>query len=70
MKHVRLPTGERVTLTAREHEVAVLLLADRSTKAIAGELGISSITVRRHISVLMHKLRVATRAAAMQLLAG
>jgi DNA-binding NarL/FixJ family response regulator len=70
LKHVRLPTGERVILTAREHEVAVLLLADRSTRAIADELGISSITVRRHISVLTRKLRVATRAAAIQLLAG
>jgi LuxR family transcriptional regulator of spore coat protein len=70
MKHLRLPTGERVVLTAREHDVAVLLLADRSTKAIADELGISSITVRRHISVLMRKLSVGTRTAAIQLLAG
>jgi DNA-binding NarL/FixJ family response regulator len=69
MKHLRLPSGERVTLTAREHDVAVALLAERSTKAIAGELGISSVTVRRHISVLMSKLGVATRAAAIQLLA-
>jgi DNA-binding NarL/FixJ family response regulator len=70
MKRFTLPTGERVVLTAREHEVAVLLLAGRSTRAIADNLGISAVTVRRHISVLMRKLCVSTRAAAVQLLAG
>jgi DNA-binding NarL/FixJ family response regulator len=70
MKQLRLPTGERVILTAREHDVAVLLLRRCSTKVIADGLGISEITVRRHISVLMRKLRVASRAAAVQLLEG
>ncbi len=69
MKQLRLASGERVVLTAREHEVALLLLAGRSTKTIAGDLGISAITVRRHISVLMGKLGVATRADAARLLA-
>jgi DNA-binding NarL/FixJ family response regulator len=69
MKRLRLASGEQVILTAREHEVALLLLAGRPTKTIASELGISAITVRRHISVLMGKLGVATRADALQLLA-
>jgi DNA-binding NarL/FixJ family response regulator len=69
MKQLNLPAGGRVILTGREHEVALLLVAGRSTKTIANELGISAITVRRHISVLMGKLGVATRAEAVQLLA-
>jgi DNA-binding NarL/FixJ family response regulator len=67
---LRLPTGERVVLTVREHEVATRLGAGHSTKAIADELGISVVTVRRHISLLMRKLGVASRAGVVQLLAG
>jgi DNA-binding NarL/FixJ family response regulator len=70
VQRLRLPTGERVVLTAREHEVAQRLAAGHSTKAIAEELGISVVTVRRHISLLMRKLRVASRAEVIQLLAG
>ncbi|MFL5963905.1 MAG: LuxR C-terminal-related transcriptional regulator [Gaiellaceae bacterium] len=69
-QRLRLPTGEHVVLTARENEVATLLHAGRSTKAIAEELGISAVTVRRHISVLMQKLQVANRTGAIQLIAG
>ena len=69
MKQLRLANGEHVVLTGREHEVALLLLAGRSTKTIAGELGISAVTVRRHISVLMGKLDVTARADAVRLLA-
>ena len=69
-QRLRLPTGEQVVLTARENEVATLLHAGRSTKAIADELGISTVTVRRHISVLMRKLRVANRTGAIRLIAG
>jgi DNA-binding NarL/FixJ family response regulator len=70
VQRLRLPTGERVVLTAREHEVAVRLGAGHSTKRIAEELGISVVTVRRHISLLMRKLGVASRADVIQLLAG
>ena len=62
--------GTRVLLTSREKEVALLLRDGRSTSAIAAELAISAVTVRRHISDLMRKLRVGTRAAAIELLAG
>jgi two-component system, NarL family, nitrate/nitrite response regulator NarL len=62
--------GTRVLLTSREKEVALLLRDGRSTSAIAAELAISAVTVRRHISDLMRKLRVGTRAAVIELLAG
>lgn len=65
-----LVCGRRVVLTSREKEVALLLRDGRSTSAIAGELAISAVTVRRHISDLMRKLRVGTRAAVIELLAG
>ncbi|MFL5953765.1 MAG: LuxR C-terminal-related transcriptional regulator [Gaiellaceae bacterium] len=67
--HVVLPTGQRVTLSPREQQIAVLLRSGATTRAIADELGISAITVRRHISVLMRKLNVATRENAIRLLA-
>jgi len=67
---VSLSGGTRVLLTAREKEIALLLRDGRSTGAIADELGISAVTVRRHISDLMRKLRVGTRAAVIELLAG
>ena len=41
-----------------------------STSAIGQRLGISEITVRRHISSLMHKLDVHSRASAVRLLGG
>jgi len=66
----QLPSGERVVLTAREHEIGVRLCAGQSTRAIADELGISAVTARRHISVLMRKLHAENRAAAVQLIAG
>jgi two-component system response regulator DevR len=62
--------GTRVLLTSREKEVALLLRDGCSTSAIAAELAISAVTVRRHISDLMRKLRVGTRAAVIELLAG
>ena len=43
-------------LTARETQVLDLLRRGSSTGAIADRLGISSVTVRRHISASMHKL--------------
>lgn len=62
--------GGHVLLTPREREVALRLREGRSTKAIAAELGISVVTVRRHVSELMRKLHVETRAAAITLLGG
>jgi two-component system nitrate/nitrite response regulator NarL len=65
----RTPTaeGDVVTLSERESEVLELMHAKLSTKEIASKLGISPVTVRRYISDLMRKLRVADRDAALRL---
>jgi DNA-binding NarL/FixJ family response regulator len=62
--------GGLVTLSERESEVLELLHAELSTKQIAHRLGISPVTVRRHISDLVRKLRVSDRDAALKLTAG
>ncbi len=62
--------GDLVTLSERESEVLELLRADLTTKQIAHRLGISPVTVRRHISDLVRKLRVSDRDAALRLTAG
>ena len=51
-------------LTKREREVFVLLVQNKTTRDIAGLLGISEKTVRNHISNVMQKLGVKGRAAA------
>ncbi len=51
-------------LTAREKSVFELLIANKSTKEIAKDLGISEKTVRNHISNVMQKLGVNGRAGA------
>ncbi len=67
----RIPSAEGglVTLSERESEVLDLLRTELSTKQIAHRLGISPVTVRRHISELLRKLQVSDRDAALQLTA-
>ena len=55
-------------LSAREWEVLSLLAQKASTAVIARELGISEVTVRRHISALVGKLGVRDRAEAAELM--
>jgi DNA-binding NarL/FixJ family response regulator len=62
--------GGLVTLSERESEVLELLRAELTTKQIAHRLGISPVTVRRHISDLVRKLRVSGRDAALRLTGG
>ncbi|MBO8164508.1 MAG: response regulator transcription factor [Brevibacillus sp.] len=50
-------------LTNREREVFELLVQDKTTKEIAGQLFISEKTVRNHISNVMHTIRVLKRGA-------
>jgi len=62
-----LPAGP-VTLTPRECEVGELLCEGLSTGEIAERLGVSPVTVRRHIGLLLQKLGAQSREAAVNLL--
>jgi DNA-binding NarL/FixJ family response regulator len=62
------PSGAR--LSEREHEVLALMADGVPTRQIAERLGISPVTVRRHVSALIEKLGVADRAAAVEVLRG
>lgn len=55
-------------LTDREWDVLDLLRDGHTTAEIAGRLTITPVTVRRHISEILRKLRVPDRAAAVRLL--
>jgi DNA-binding NarL/FixJ family response regulator len=57
-----------VALTNRELEVLDMLVAEASTGDMARRLEISQVTVRRHISSVLGKLGVESRAAAVTLL--
>lgn len=53
----RLTVGGRsIALTYREAQVFELLAAGMSTQAIADDLGVSAVTVRRHLAALAAKL--------------
>jgi len=58
----------RIALTAREWEVAEMLLRSASTSQIAEQLGVAPVTVRRHVGSVERKLGVATRAEVIALL--
>jgi two-component system, NarL family, nitrate/nitrite response regulator NarL len=66
--HARALARLGVQLTRREHEVLELLERDLQTSEIAGRLGISAVTVRRHVSEILRKLGVPDRQAALRLL--
>jgi len=51
-------------LTEREHEVLALLAAGRDNAAVARRLGVSSKTVRNHVSNIITKLHVVDRSGA------
>jgi DNA-binding NarL/FixJ family response regulator len=60
--------GRTIELTVREFEVLERLRKHERTAEIAGELGISEITVRRHVSAALRKLGVSSRRGAVELL--
>jgi DNA-binding NarL/FixJ family response regulator len=64
----RSADGEAVELTPRESEVRDLLAEGQSTSQMAHRLFLSEVTVRRHMSSLMHKLGVSSRAELVWLL--
>jgi DNA-binding NarL/FixJ family response regulator len=55
------PCGHPEALTARERQVLGLLTYGLSDDAIAGELGISAITVRHHMAAIRDKLHCHNR---------
>ena len=66
-RRLSLPEGA-VTLTPREWQVGQLLREGRSTAQIAARLGLSPVTVRRHVGLLLQKLGASDREAAIELL--
>jgi DNA-binding NarL/FixJ family response regulator len=67
-RRMPLPAGGRAELTDREWETLELLCAGNTTSATARRLGISQVTVRRHVSEAVRKLKVPDRQAALDLL--
>jgi two-component system nitrate/nitrite response regulator NarL len=62
-----LPTGT-VSLTAREWDVGELLREGHATDEIASRLGLSPVTVRRHVGLLVRKLGAPNREVAVETL--
>jgi DNA-binding NarL/FixJ family response regulator len=67
-RRLRLPARPAVELSRRESEVLDLLRRGLATGEIADRLDISPVTVRRHIGLLLRKLGVPDRDAALRLL--
>ena len=67
VRRLVLPSGS-VTLTSREWEVGEMLRDGQSTAEMAERLGVSPITVRRHVSLLLRKLGADSREAAVEIL--
>jgi len=66
-RRITLPGGA-VDLTAREWDVAELLRDGMNTAQISQRLGLSPVTVRRHVSSVSRKLGAPDRAVAIELL--
>ncbi len=66
----RMPLEQRggAELTTREWDILELLRTGASTAQVAERLGISQVTVRRHVSEVLRKLQVPDRGAAFELL--
>ncbi|MGZ6702246.1 MAG: response regulator [Solirubrobacteraceae bacterium] len=68
-RRVTLPATEaEVEFTAREFEVVERLRKHERTAEIASELGISEVTVRRHVSSVLRKLESPNRDRAIEML--
>ena len=67
-RRVPLNRGRGPALTAREWETVQLLREGLSTAEIAVRLSVSPVTVRRHLSSVIAKLRVQDREAVLRLL--
>jgi DNA-binding NarL/FixJ family response regulator len=67
VRRLTLPDGQ-VTLTPREWEVGEMLREGLSTGEMADRLGVSPVTVRRHIGLLLRKLGARNRKVAVEML--
>ena len=67
VRRLVLPDGA-VTLTPREWEVGELLRDGHTTAEIAERLGVSPVTVRRHVGLLLQKLGAKNRRVAVEML--
>ncbi len=67
-RHLAVRERPGIELTAREAQMVDGLRRGLSTREIARGLGISEVTVRRHISGVHHKLGVSRRADLLELL--
>jgi DNA-binding NarL/FixJ family response regulator len=67
VRRLALPDGP-VTLTQREWEVGELLREGLTTTEIADRLGVSPVTVRRHVGLLLRKIGARDREAAVEML--
>lgn len=68
-RRVRTAAGTWTTLSEREAQVLALMQRRLSTGEIAERLGISAVTVRRHVSGTMRRLGAHDRDAALRLAA-
>jgi DNA-binding NarL/FixJ family response regulator len=67
-RKLNLPAGREAELTAREFEVLQRLQNHERTAEIAARLGISEVTVRRHISSVLQKLGMPSRRSMIEML--
>jgi DNA-binding NarL/FixJ family response regulator len=67
-RHAAVAARAATALTNRELEVLDMLVAEVPTGEMARRLGVSQVTVRRHVSSLLGKLDLPSRAAAVALL--
>ncbi len=66
-RRLALPAGRgEAELTARQYEVLGGLRRRERTAEIAARLGISEVTVRRHVSSVLHKLGTTNRRSAIE----
>jgi two-component system, NarL family, nitrate/nitrite response regulator NarL len=66
-RRLRIGGPHAAELTQRESEVVALMQEGLSTAEIAERLAVSAVTVRRHISEVLRKLRVPDRTSALRL---
>jgi DNA-binding NarL/FixJ family response regulator len=67
-RHAAIAARAATALTNRELEVLDMVVGETSTGDMARRLGISDVTARRHVSSLLRKLGLPSRAAAVELL--